>query len=537
MDSKLDYHKFSRGDGCTEEGCKAKRWYIDVNGRKYCQKGHEQFGFTQTAADDDDWNSQGHGRTTRKKREVREKIQVVYSGKEATNLYLECYQMILWRQCHWLVKMKGFPSELETVVRDLWSLRARISYGEKDEEGYTSRTGTIGFSSTSEGENSDGAASFTSSRWSRRTSGKGRERLPKLIETLGTCYLGTLLLRLPTSLGEIYRWAARDEIIYTRAIKEIPLEMRRRLPAHYHAALEIHTPLRGSAIYGSVLELIEFYNIHVNLIFPPLNAPLLIEKHIQNLCLPIEIYPAVQRLAETLKIDFSYPILHKRNYGVLAYPEVQLMCLVVVATKLSHPFDDVERHPENDSDPTVAIIDWHKWNEVMAEKPVKGLRRGEEIHVTDMNILNMSKEAMDDYMDFFQHTFLDDRPAKMPEKILNAFPLEDLPPRPPIESDDELKRERLRSVQNSRIVQKSISTDVVNNDSVTRPGELYKRYRIAEELSEHARAFYEKASRIIGINLEALVRGVFQTEVNLENWRLAKRRRHLAEESDSLDTL
>lgn len=116
------------------------------------------------------------------------------------------------------MNIKGFPSELETVVRDLWGLRVKISYGEKDEgDGFASRTGTEGFSSTEEGETTDGATSY-SSRWSRKTDGKGRDRLPKLSETLALCYLGILLLRLPTSLGDICKWASRDEIIYTRAV-------------------------------------------------------------------------------------------------------------------------------------------------------------------------------------------------------------------------------------------------------------------------------------------------------------------------------
>lgn len=126
----------------------------------------------------------------------------------------------------------------------------------------------------------------------------------------------------------------------------------------------------------------------------------------------VEIYPAVCRLADILKVDFSYPILYKRNYGVLAYPEIQLMCLIVVATKLSHPFDDIVRHPESDSDLSTVKINWSRWRDIMTEKQVPGLPRGEEIRVTDMDVLNMDKEAMDDYMDWYQRTFLDDRPSK-----------------------------------------------------------------------------------------------------------------------------
>lgn len=32
------------------------------------------------------------------------------------------------------------------------------------------------------------------------------KQMPTLIESLGLCYLGTVLLRLPVSLGEIYRY-------------------------------------------------------------------------------------------------------------------------------------------------------------------------------------------------------------------------------------------------------------------------------------------------------------------------------------------
>lgn len=179
---------------------------------------NETQGFTQTQQDEDDFNAQG--RTTRKKREEKERVQIVLRGKEATQLYLQCYQLILWKQCHWLVSVKGFPEELETVVRDLWGLRIRLLHGDKDDEGGYRSGGTLGFSSTSEGENTDTDGGMSrSSRWSRRSGGKGREMLPKLIETLALCYLGMVLLRLPVSLGEIFKWVTTDEMIFTRAVR------------------------------------------------------------------------------------------------------------------------------------------------------------------------------------------------------------------------------------------------------------------------------------------------------------------------------
>ena len=48
----------------------------------------------------------------------------------------------------------------------------------------------------------------------------------------------------------------------------------------------------------------------------------------------------------------------------------------------------------------------------MKEKKVPGLKRGEEIMVTDMDVLVMNKEAIDDYMNWYQRIFLDDKPPK-----------------------------------------------------------------------------------------------------------------------------
>lgn len=231
-------------------------------------------------------------------------MQTVLSGREATELYLQCYQLILWKQCYWLINVKGFAKELETVVRDLWGLRVRLLHGEKDYDGgYGS--GTVGFSSTSEGDNTDTDGGMSrSSKWSEKNRRNRREALPKLIETLALCYLGILLLRLPTSLGEIFKWATTEEMVYTRAvsltgqflrmkwkslidqIKEIPKEMRSRLPAHFHLALETRGLLKGSSIYTTVLERVEFYHLQFEMVFPPLNAPLLIFKHVRDLGLP-----------------------------------------------------------------------------------------------------------------------------------------------------------------------------------------------------------------------------------------------------------
>jgi RNA polymerase I-specific transcription initiation factor RRN7 len=219
MSSQVEYHRFSRNENCIEEGCRSRKWYIE-DGKKFCQRGHEQTGFTQTQRDEDDFGNEG--KKTRKKREDEERAPTVLSGREAQELYLGCYQLILWKQCSWLVNVKGFPKELETVVRDLWGLRLRVFQGESERDGYDSGVSVVGFTSSEDelGSDTTGGRSLWSGT-SRRSVADTKKWLPKLIETLALCYLGTLLMRLPTSLGEIFKWASKEEMIFTRAVSGI----------------------------------------------------------------------------------------------------------------------------------------------------------------------------------------------------------------------------------------------------------------------------------------------------------------------------
>jgi RNA polymerase I-specific transcription initiation factor RRN7 len=62
--------------------------------------------------------------------------------------------------------------------------------------------------------------------------------------------------------------------------------MRVKLPGSYHGALEIRAPLKGSSLHRTVSELIGFYHAQFEMVFPPLNSPLLIYVHIRDLGLP-----------------------------------------------------------------------------------------------------------------------------------------------------------------------------------------------------------------------------------------------------------
>lgn len=124
------------------------------------------------------------------------------------------------------------------------------------------------------------------------------------------------------------------------------------------------------------------------------------------------MYSGARRLAEMLEFDFSYPVVFKKNREALAYPEIQIISAIVVAAKLCYPFDNIERLPYSGSDPTSMKMDWSKWRDIMIPGPSKRLRKGEELKITDKDVLTMSEAKMDDYLDWYQRTWIDDRDPK-----------------------------------------------------------------------------------------------------------------------------
>ena len=251
MSENVEYHKFPRGEHCDEEGCRSKQYYID-SGHQFCRRGHIQAvsphvlcflsqtkprvylqklsvfswvlvlvdidtkclrqQFTQTQQDEDDWNTQG--KKTRRSREKKEKIPTVYTGEKARDLFIQCYQLILWKQVHWLVQEKGLPANLETIVRDLWSFRLReLIPDDSDEESSKSRKSSSSFDDGGIGTGTDDGSDTSV------ISGKGNDLAGlKLIDSLSLCYLGMVLLRVPISVGQLHNFARREEIVYFRAV-------------------------------------------------------------------------------------------------------------------------------------------------------------------------------------------------------------------------------------------------------------------------------------------------------------------------------
>lgn len=209
--------------------------------------GRPSQGFVERGFEDEDAFGQT-GHIARKEKEARERVSRTLSGNASRELYLHCLQLVLRKQLFWLVRERGLPPELETVVRDLWALRTRNIAGLKtvadarreEDEGDNEEAGGSGlgsgtetdtpelkvYSSEGSGAESDGGLSDATSAttvstrvarsWSTDISSK--RSLPTLIDTLALCYLGTLLMRLPIRVGDFFAWGKNNQITYLDAV-------------------------------------------------------------------------------------------------------------------------------------------------------------------------------------------------------------------------------------------------------------------------------------------------------------------------------
>ncbi|XHF97989.1 hypothetical protein AWENTII_001562 [Aspergillus wentii] len=382
---------------CGQEGCRERRYYLD-NGLWFCRRGHQQEG-QQVEEDPDDFGT--HGKANRVKKAVSEKAQKTYRGRQAYGLFLQAYQLVLWKQCHAFVHGQGFPAEFENVVRDLWALRLS-SFSEKISDDDGDAEPEL-FSSQ--------PAATQESQEAPKLSGKYVE-WPRLIDSIALCYLGSFLMRLPVNVQDIYRMVMREEVPFVRVIKSIPREMRDKLPQEYLSLLETKSLLKAEHLHNAVMDVALLYHHKFGLEFPPLNSPPLLFRYIKRLALPVEIYPAVFRLQKLAGFSFSYPTTIVGKKRSLNLPELQVMTLIVISTKLLFPFDDLERYPVSSKEPTSQVINWELWAQVQRHfdnRETAGGRigKGNEIQVKEADVFNMTSSQLDEYMDWYENSWLD----------------------------------------------------------------------------------------------------------------------------------
>lgn len=401
---------------------------------------------------------------------------------------------------------------------------------------YDSETETEGhsefFSSQSEGATSASEASHRSRRRSRaKTDGS-----PSLLETLCLCYTGLLLLREPVTIAEMYGWVNDGELLYYRAGKEVPRNMRERLPATYQALLEPQPLGKPQKLRDGTLGLLATLNSEFGMAVPPINHPLILYRWVRQLALPIEIFAATQRLARVLSLDFSFKLSGKPGSkdAVLRDPAARLMAVVVVATKLLFPLDGMKRYPRSTRDMSALALDWVSWAEPQTkasdEQPSsKVLSYDEMMDFSQPEMLRAADDQLDQYMDWFEQNVASEdtrehgkagNDADFRRTLFQLFPAG----RDSVQSTTvpitTLNQQRditdkLRQTQSAlkprRIVDHTAGTGQVN-----RTGSFYRRYKTIEDLDGPVKPLYERAARLAGLSLSSMTRAVILMERTMQ---------------------
>jgi RNA polymerase I-specific transcription initiation factor RRN7 len=228
------------------------------------------------------------------------------------------------------------------------------------------------------------------------------------------------------------------------------------------------------------------------------------------------------------------------------------MALVIVAVKLYHPFDTLDRYAASLTRLGIFQIDWEAWcshHQQYAKRETSDgkLGRGNEMKIKEQDVFRMSEAQLDEYLDWYEKTWVNEaarRPRKgdLPQELLDMFSTSRLDGSvaPAVDITETIAADQVALDAKLAAVQASLRTRGVireeeeadRGEPVRRIGSFYKRYRKEGDLPPHARTFFEAAASLIGAELSTMVLAVLQTEQLLLNYRNGEVRGRREEEGE-----
>ena len=440
---------------------------------------------------------------------------------------------------------------------------------------YDSETDTEGQSQVFSSQSENESAASQTTRGSRRKRQAKTDGAINLSETIVICYLGALLLRLPCTVADLISRVDDGALLYYRAGREVPGNLKERLPGEFQVLLEPQTVLKASGLHRKTLELGNLLSAEFGMVLPAVNHPLLLYRWMQDLALPIEVYAATQRLARLLGVDFTLHLGGKTSSNrVLRYPEVRLMALLVVSTKLFFPIDDIDRHPLSANDLSVLQMDWPAWvashsskklshsgddsddsnsnddNSRDKPKTTHSMTFPEGFEISESDCLAMGDTELDRYLDWYEENLASEsvreqgragRDADFRRTLMRMFPTQSSRPTAAASNPTSTSKgggedttnlattQRLRQVQQNLRLKKIVvsggnnggggrggNVDEAEERNLARVGSFYRRHREAKDLDGPTRLLYTKAAELAGVSLEGVTTAVFATERKLQ---------------------
>lgn len=539
-----------RGPACSHDNCGSRRLHLSDDGFTYCDQGHQQSETgPQISTDTGELVQIGRASRIKVDSDAESTASRVsgFSGPKAFEHYLLCLQLVLRKQLRWLIDVQHLPEELETLVKDLWALRLhklqnRVSF---DSDAETDAQSSRVPSSQSEG----GSGTDTETAASHRNRPGQRTPGPNLMELLCLIHLGMMLLKIPITIADMHKWCKDGDLLFYCAVKEVPLSMRDRLPATYQDMLQQHSVFDPDTLHRKMLKLVTNLHLDFGMEAPALNQPLVLYRWVKLLALPLEIYVTTQRLARLLEIGFSYDVVAQaRSSMSMRFPEVRLMTLVVIATKLLFPFDDKKRYPKSADDLATMKLDWDVWRNVQDQQhgqdPVQEggdigrLTFHEAFTMTEADAMNLAEDRLDQYLDWFQSTMASEEVrergragghAEFRRSGFRMFPTDDQNSAP--RAHTKVGKAGMTSAEKIIQVQAALQPKRIvpgtGPDDIPRAGTSYAQYKEVEDLSETTLEFYKQAALLAGFSLRGMVRATHAMEQKLFKLEKAwKKRSH-----------
>ncbi|KXT08766.1 hypothetical protein AC579_4931 [Pseudocercospora musae] len=528
---------------CSHDNCGSRRFHVGDDGFTYCDQGHQQSeaGLFISA---DTGELVVTGRTTRRKVDSDAESTTTkvtgFSGPKAFEHYLLCVQLVLRKQLRWLIDVQKLPEELEGLVKDLWALRLqklqnKVSY---DSDAETDAQSSRIFSSQSEGDSgTDTETTMRRNQTRQKLSG------PNMLELLSLVHIGIMLLKIPITVSDMVTWCNGGGLLFYRAVKEVPMSMRDRLPGHYQDLLEQQSLIEPEKLHRKVLELLTNLNSDFGMEAPTLNEPVVLYRWVKQLALPLEIYVTTQRLARLLEINFAYNVVAKAHTNMrMRFPEIRLMALIVIATKLLFPFDDKKRYAKNTEDLAAMRLDWDVWCKVLAQQHDHDKGKGKDqdrggpdqlsfrdaFSMNEADSLSLADERLDQYLDWYESNIASEevrergragREADFRRTLFEMFPTTVNNQKSTQHAQTEISKAGKTSAEKIVQVQAALRARRIvpetEPDDMPRVGTSYTQYEAVEDLSGATREFYKEAAQLAGLSLRGIVRAVCMMEHKL----------------------
>ncbi|KAG8626211.1 hypothetical protein KVT40_005156 [Elsinoe batatas] len=506
---------------CEISNCGSRQFQVGEDGFTYCSEGHRQSQTGLVTADDDE-GLQPTGRKSVRKSQ-QEEDDTALTGREGFGHYLTCFQLILWKQARSFIEAIEAPPELESIVRDLWTLRLNALSDRLATTEDNLDAGSQMFSSQDEGSNSE------TDRASRQTD-KSERSLLGVTDGLCLIYLAALLLRLPVLPVQLHHMVEEGDVLYYRAIKDLDKGMTPKLEGRYHSLFDPFSLLSVDRFRQELDNTLRLFSTVFGLQAPPLNHHLCLWRLISDLHLPVEIYAGTLRLTHLLDVNFSFAIERSRwKSRTLEYADYRLAALVVVTTKILFPTDGRERPPKKPTEPAALAMDWKAWASISRPEDHK-LHSSfyGTLRTTEKQVMEMSDTALDQYLSWFETMFTEAdvqdthgramRDANFKRSLRQMFPV-DLSQ----ESNSAHHTKQFESPEDSTQDTKLITTKMRPvrvlaqtgpYEDINRPGGEYVRYMNARELPPDSVAtiLYREVAAKMGLSVELLCRSVFAVE-------------------------